>query len=290
MIPFFLISLFLSGAMSQIDMCEPAVNPSPSCLCTRLDFMDTYSFRLRFGNSTMAGSNYVLTPPSFNSNYDCTNPQPLRCGAPASQGGKVQGFAVFNMEHILWFAEGIPSVFCYPNIRMFDMDKSLVKINQETGELPDIDLHLTEVGCIEYGGTNTGVTLPTTTTTENPEGCTCSRPPPVMTQAIFDMQFAFNIPQTTFTFGVPRFTYTVGCQHVSMVCPTGQKAIMFFNNKYILNGNDIVDVAFRFNLHCHSASAKWMFDEPSEQKFKSLLGIGSIELSYLGCASFVAKS
>ncbi|EGT57436.1 hypothetical protein CAEBREN_23617 [Caenorhabditis brenneri] len=294
MIILLLLLLSTPGFHSQNDTCEPAVDPSPSCLCTRLDFMDTYSFRLRFGNSTFAGSNYKVTPPSFTSNYDCVSEQLLQC-TPTSSDKKTSAFAVFNMKYILELSDRVPSVFCYPSIRMFDMQRGLVQQYQANGELPtdDLDLHLTEVGCIEYGGSNDGeVTLPgtrpTTMATEVPGDCTCSRPPPIMTQPIFDMQFAFNFPKTKFKFGVPKYDYTIGCQHVSMFCPSGMKALMFFNDQYILNGNDILDIASKYNLHCNSTSVRWMFDESSNQKFKSLLGINTIDLSYLGCAKIIS--
>ncbi|PIC22658.1 hypothetical protein B9Z55_016633 [Caenorhabditis nigoni] len=294
------LSLFLiSTASAQLDLCEPAVDPSPSCLCTRLDFMDTFSFRLRFGNSTFAGSNYEVTAPTFKSNYDCSSEQPLQCSS-ASGSDRVSAFAVFNMKYIVELPNRIPSVFCYPRTRMFDMQSELIKQYQASGDLPteELDLHLTEVGCIEYGGsggsTKHPVTVSTSTsspkTTFLPDDCSCSRPPPVMTQSIFNMQYAFNLPETKFTFGTPNFFYTVGCQHVSMTCPSSQKAIMFFNNQYILNGNDVLDVASKYNLHCDSGSSKWKFDAPSEQKFMSLLGISSIELTHLGCANIAPRA
>ncbi|KAF1752273.1 hypothetical protein GCK72_018827 [Caenorhabditis remanei] len=260
--------------------------------------MDTFSFRLRFGNSTFAGANYHVSAPTYNPNYDCISEQPLQC-SPTSVDAKTSAFAVFNMKYILEIPNRIPSVFCYQSIRMFDMDKSLIQQYQTSGDLPteDLDLHLTEVGCIEYGGSNlegstklpvTQVTLPSTTVL--PEDCSCSIPPPIMTQSLFDMQYAFNIPQTEFKFGVPRFSYTVGCQHVSMTCPKSQKALMFFNDQYIINGNDILDIASKYNLHCDSGTSKWKFDSASEKKFMNLLGISSIELTHLGCASFAPKA
>lgn len=297
-LPLIIFFCLIPSVVSQIDLCEPAVNPSPSCLCTRLDFMDTFSFRLRFGNSTFAGSNYHISAPTYISNYDCISEQPLQCSSPSGDG-KISAFAVFNMKYILELPHRVPSVFCYPSIRMFDMQKSLIQQYQMNGDLPteDLDLHLTEVGCIEYGGSNIGSSskLPSTqvtlsSTTVLPEDCSCSRPPPIMTQYLFDMQYAFNIPQTEFKFGIPRFSYTVGCQHVSMTCPLSQKALMFFNNQYIISGNDILDIASKYNLHCDSAASKWKFDSESERKFLNLLGISSIELTQLGCASFSSKS
>lgn len=247
-LPILLFIFLLRPTVSQLDLCEPAVSPSPSCLCTRLDFMDTYSYRLRFGNSTFAGSNYQVSPPTVNSNYNCVNEEPLQCSPGNS------AFAVFNMKYVLELQGRIPSVFCYPNIRMFDMDNLLVKQFQMSGDLPndELDLHLTEVGCIEYGVNFTAATSkrpdatteayqksttvikttvkPTSPTVPNGEPfhsssnltprseCACTLPPAVMTQSNFNYRYAWQFPKTIYRITTPEFVYTKGCQSVSMIC------------------------------------------------------------------------
>ncbi|CAI2353313.1 unnamed protein product [Caenorhabditis sp. 36 PRJEB53466] len=273
--------------------------------------MDTFSYRLRFGNSTFAGSYYNVFAPTFNANYDCQSEEPLQCSS-SSGFSQSSAFAVFNMKYMLKLSTRIPSVFCYPNIRMFDMDTSLVKQYQVSGDLPidALDLHLTEVGCIEYepsgvtvsvGDTSinvpqTTVSIPRNSNTSALATCNCPLPPPVMTQSAFNYRFAWQFPKTNYDFGTPEFVYTEGCQSVSMVCnfpvssillqeKQSQRSLMFFNEDYLISGNDIRDVATRFNLHCDSASEEWKFDGESENKFKSLLGVDSIQLTELGCAT-----
>lgn len=143
--------------------------------------MDTYSYRLRFGNSSFAGNSYRVSAPTFNANYDCVSEQPLQC-APASGDSKSSAFAVFDMKYIVEIPNRIPSVKCFTRNRLFDMESAIVEQYRKDGKLPleKTALHLTEVGCIEYGGSTI---IGEDTTTKKSGGITL--PPTVLPEGRF---------------------------------------------------------------------------------------------------------